>query len=125
MCNGQSVRVAAARFSMLMSIPALLGAEIEFSSNAAPQPKPIDISVAQIEALEKPDFKELWPMPQLIADREKDADQLRATSPLQQAARIRNPLLIAHGRLDERVPVEDIRGLSAIYLDILKRFFGV
>ena len=49
-------------------IPALLGAEIEFTSNAAPQPKPIDISIEQIETLEKPNFKELWPMPQLIAD---------------------------------------------------------
>jgi dipeptidyl aminopeptidase/acylaminoacyl peptidase len=50
-------------------------------------------------------------MPQLIGDREKDAEQLRATSPLQQAARIRNPLLIAHGRLDERVPVQHGRRL--------------
>lgn len=28
-------------------------------------------------------------------------------------------------QVDERVPVEDIRQLSAIYLDILRRFFGV
>jgi dienelactone hydrolase len=45
-------------------------------------------------------------MPKLIGDRVKDAEQLRATSPLQQAARIRNPLLIGHGRLDKRVPIE-------------------
>ena len=28
-------------------------------------------------------------------------------------------------QVDERVPVEDIRRLSAIYLDMLRRFFGV
>jgi dienelactone hydrolase len=55
------------------------------------------------------DFPGVWKdhgMPQLIGDRLKDAEQLRATSPLQQAARIRNPLLIGHGRLDKRVPIE-------------------
>jgi dipeptidyl aminopeptidase/acylaminoacyl peptidase len=52
-------------------------------------------------------------MPQLIGDREKDAEQLRSTSPLQQAARIRNPLLIGHGKLDRRVPVEHGRRLYA------------
>ena len=52
-------------------------------------------------------------MPQMIGDRVKDAEQLRATSPLQQAARIRNPLLIGHGKLDRRVPVEHGRRLYA------------
>lgn len=52
-------------------------------------------------------------MPQMIGDRVADAEQLRATSPLQQAARIRNPLLIAHGRLDQRVPIEHGRRLHA------------
>ena len=50
-------------------------------------------------------------MPQMVGDRVKDAEQLRATSPLQQAARIRNPLLIAHGRYDQRVPIEHGRRL--------------
>jgi len=49
-------------------IPALLGAEIDFAPNAAPQPQPIDIAVKEIEVLEKPDFKTMWPMSQLIAD---------------------------------------------------------
>jgi uroporphyrinogen-III decarboxylase len=49
-------------------IPALLGAEVVFEDDAAPQPKPIEITKAEIEALEKPDFRNLWPMQQLIAD---------------------------------------------------------
>ncbi|MBN1220616.1 MAG: hypothetical protein JXM69_16975 [Anaerolineae bacterium] len=49
-------------------IPALLGAEIAFIPNAAPQPKPLGLSMEQIERLEKPDFRNRWPMPQLIAD---------------------------------------------------------
>lgn len=44
-------------------------------------------------------------MPQLIGDPVKDADQLKATSPLLQAARIRQPLLLAYGTADERVPM--------------------
>jgi uroporphyrinogen-III decarboxylase len=48
-------------------IPALLGAEIIFAPDAAPQPKPLDLSLAQIEALEKPDFRSTWPMDELIA----------------------------------------------------------
>jgi uroporphyrinogen-III decarboxylase len=49
-------------------IPALLGADIVFAPDAAPQPKPIDLSTAQIESLEKPHWRESWPMKQLIAD---------------------------------------------------------
>ncbi|WBS02471.1 prolyl oligopeptidase family serine peptidase [Pseudoduganella sp. SL102] len=43
-------------------------------------------------------------MPQLIGDLEKDAAQLSATSPVEQAARLRQPLLLAHGSADRRVP---------------------
>ena len=50
------------------AIPALLGAEILFASDAAPQPRPLDLTLEQIEAFEKPDFRETWPMDQLIAD---------------------------------------------------------
>ena len=49
-------------------IPALLGADIIFAPDAAPQPVSMNLSVEQIEALEKPDFRETWPMNQLIAD---------------------------------------------------------
>ncbi len=49
-------------------IPALLGAEILFSPDAAPQPRPVGLSSAQVETLEKPDFRNTWPMKQLIAD---------------------------------------------------------
>ena len=55
-------------------IPALLGSEIIFESDAAPQPKPIDLAVEQIESLEKPDFRNLWPTKDLISQ----MDQLEA-----------------------------------------------
>ena len=48
-------------------IPALLGSDILFEADAAPQPKPLRLSLEQIEAFEKPDFRETWPMAQLIA----------------------------------------------------------
>ncbi len=47
-------------------IPALLGAEIRFEKDAAPQPLPIEMNLEQIEALEKPDFRTTWPMNELI-----------------------------------------------------------
>lgn len=48
-------------------IPALLGAEIWFAPDAAPQPRPLHLSVEQIEGLQKPDFRKSWPMTELIA----------------------------------------------------------
>ncbi len=44
-------------------------------------------------------------MPLMIGDRVKDAAQLKATSPIQQAARIHQPLLLAYGEDDKRVPI--------------------
>jgi dipeptidyl aminopeptidase/acylaminoacyl peptidase len=44
-------------------------------------------------------------MPVLIGDPVKDAVQLKATSPIQQAGRITQPLLLAYGEEDERVPL--------------------
>jgi hypothetical protein len=49
-------------------IPALLGADTAFEENAAPWTVRADLSAEQGEALERPDFKETWPMKQLIAD---------------------------------------------------------
>ena len=51
------------------------------------------------------DFR-AYGMPLLIGDPEKDAAQFAATSPLQLAARITRPLLLAHGGIDRRVPIE-------------------
>jgi len=45
-------------------------------------------------------------MPALIGDPVKDAAQLAATSPLKQAARIHQPVLLAYGGEDRRVPFE-------------------
>lgn len=48
-------------------IPALLGAKIWFAPDAAPQPRPLHLSVEQIEQLKKPDFRQTWPMSELIS----------------------------------------------------------
>lgn len=56
----------------------------------------------------KPDSTEAYRrngMPVLVGDLVKDAAQLEATSPIRQAARIRQPLLLAHGSEDRRVPL--------------------
>ncbi|QGZ39880.1 dipeptidyl aminopeptidase/acylaminoacyl peptidase [Pseudoduganella flava] len=45
-------------------------------------------------------------LPQLVGDREKDAAQLQATSPLYLADRISRPLLLAYGGVDQRVPLD-------------------
>ena len=44
-------------------------------------------------------------MPTLIGDPVSDAAQFNATSPLTQAGRIRQPLLLAYGGVDQRVPL--------------------
>ena len=54
------------------------------------------------------DLPEGWKhygMPALVGDQVKDAEQLKATSPLLQAARIKQPLLLAYGGADMRVPL--------------------
>ena len=51
------------------------------------------------------DYKQ-YGMPRLVGDQVKDAAQLKATSPIEQAARVTQPLLMAHGGADRRVPIE-------------------
>jgi dipeptidyl aminopeptidase/acylaminoacyl peptidase len=56
----------------------------------------------------KSDMSDEWKsygMPEMVGDPVKDAAQLAATSPLQQAARITQPLLMAYGGVDHRVPM--------------------
>ena len=48
-------------------IPALLGAEIRFAADEAPQPLPVSLSLDQLDAFEKPDFRTRWPMTDIIA----------------------------------------------------------
>ena len=50
------------------------------------------------------DYRE-YGMPVLVGDQTRDAAQLQATSPIQQAARIKVPLLLAYGGVDRRVPI--------------------
>ena len=55
------------------------------------------------------DFSENWKdygMPVMVGDRVKDAEQLAATSPLKLAARLKQPLLMAYGGEDRRVPID-------------------
>jgi dipeptidyl aminopeptidase/acylaminoacyl peptidase len=52
-----------------------------------------------------PDGWKQYGMPSLVGDQVKDAEQLKATSPLLQAARIKQPLLLAYGGADQRVPL--------------------
>lgn len=59
-------------------IPALLGAEIIFAADAAPQPRPISLTLAEIEAFEKPDFRTKEPMATLIAQMDALAAQYGA-----------------------------------------------
>jgi dipeptidyl aminopeptidase/acylaminoacyl peptidase len=54
------------------------------------------------------DMSDSWKeygMPDLIGDVVKDAQQFKATSPIEQAARIKQPLLLAYGGSDHRVPI--------------------
>ena len=50
------------------------------------------------------DFKQHG-MPKLLGDRVKDAADLKENSPLTHAARIKQPLLLAYGEKDKRVPL--------------------
>ena len=52
-----------------------------------------------------PEEYKMYGMPTLVGDKVKDAAQLKETSPLEQAARIKQPLLLAHGNADHRVPI--------------------
>ncbi|TFW10273.1 S9 family peptidase [Oxalobacteraceae bacterium OM1] len=45
-------------------------------------------------------------MPVLIGDPEKDAEQLKANSPIHLAAQLKQPLLMAYGGIDSRVPIQ-------------------
>ena len=58
------------------------------------------------------DWKQ-YGMPELIGDQVADAAQFKATSPLAQAARITQPLLLAYGGADKRVPLYHGKQLRA------------
>lgn len=54
------------------------------------------------------DMSDQWSkygMPTLIGDQQKDAAQLKATSPIEQASRLTKPLILAYGAADVRVPL--------------------
>jgi dipeptidyl aminopeptidase/acylaminoacyl peptidase len=64
-----------------------------------------------------PDEYKQFGMPLMIGDPAKDAAQLKATSPIEQAGRIKAPLLMAYGGADRRVPL--FHGLR--FRDAVKR----
>jgi dipeptidyl aminopeptidase/acylaminoacyl peptidase len=54
------------------------------------------------------DLSDAWKtygMPNLVGDRVADAEQIKATSPLRQADKIKRPVLLAYGNEDTRVPI--------------------
>jgi dipeptidyl aminopeptidase/acylaminoacyl peptidase len=51
------------------------------------------------------DVSKRYSMPIMIGDQDQDAAQLKATSPLENAARLKQPLLLAYGGSDRRVPL--------------------
>lgn len=53
-----------------------------------------------------PDAWKRYGMPRVIGHPVRDAAQFEATSPLKQAARLKRPLLLAHGTSDRRVPID-------------------
>jgi dipeptidyl aminopeptidase/acylaminoacyl peptidase len=56
-----------------------------------------------------------YSLPLLVGDRVKDEAILKAGSPLEQVGRIKAPLLLMHGALDRRVPIDNAeRMLSAL-----------
>jgi dipeptidyl aminopeptidase/acylaminoacyl peptidase len=71
------------------------------------------VGVADINLMYKSDWSndmsEQWQrfgMPVLIGDQVKDAEQIKNTSPVNLASRIKQPLLMAYGGSDHRVPIE-------------------
>ncbi|MES2068872.1 MAG: prolyl oligopeptidase family serine peptidase [Pseudomonadota bacterium] len=52
------------------------------------------------------DDSKKYSAPLLIGDQVKDAAQLKATSPVENATRIKQPLLLAYGGADRRVPIK-------------------
>ena len=51
------------------------------------------------------DFGTRFYLPRMVGDLKNDREQLVATSPVMQAARIKRPVLMAYGALDFRVPI--------------------
>jgi acetyl esterase/lipase len=58
---------------------------------------------------DSPEQWQRYGMPVLVGDKVKDAEQLKATSPVNVAQGITQPVLIAHGGADRRVPIVHAR----------------
>ena len=62
------------------------------------------------------DSSELWQkygMPMMVGDPVADAKQLTETSPVELADKIKQPVLLAYGAVDRRVPIEHGRSFYA------------
>ncbi len=70
------------------------------------------VGVSDLELLYSASWDDLpaeykrYGMPVMVGDPKNDAAQLKATSPVHNTARIKNPLLMAYGGVDRRVPIE-------------------
>jgi len=65
--------------------------------------------IGLMDSIHWSDASEEWRqygLKRLVADVDKDADQIKRTSPLQRAREIRMPLLLAYGGEDRRVPLK-------------------
>jgi acetyl esterase/lipase len=65
-----------------------------------------DINLMYTETFNDASFEQMeYTMPTLIGDPDKDAEQIKATSPIANAKRISQPILMAYGGRDRRVPL--------------------
>ncbi|MBC7394317.1 MAG: S9 family peptidase [Variovorax sp.] len=62
------------------------------------------------------DSRRYW-MPVMLGDRKTDAARLAAASPLKRVAEIKIPVLLAHGGVDRRVPIEHARKFASAAKD--------
>jgi dienelactone hydrolase len=63
--------------------------------------------IGLLDSITWSDASDVWKkygMKQVVADPDKDAEQIKQTSPLRRAAELKKPLILAYGGLDRRVP---------------------
>ena len=64
------------------------------------------LAVIDLQGSAKPSEGREYSLPVMLGDLRQDAEMLKAAAPVELAAKIRAPLLMAFGRDDRRVPIE-------------------